>query len=257
MAHVLAIVGSPRTGHTQALVERIGEMLRAHGDRLELVLLRDLDLEPCTGCYTCQSTSEKLCPRKDALLPLVQRMREADGVIFASPTYVGNVSALMKRLMERMAWTAHRPQFLHKPAMLVTTASSATGGTLRAMRWFRWPGFDIVAEIGWSVWPSPRVDWRPSAAREARLAKDVARFHAAMARPRTSLSLARVVQFYLSKSTPMSDPRFFRADDLYHRDIDALGFAVAPWKKRVGEAVLGVSSAWLARGLGPRAKRPT
>ena len=83
----------------------------------------------------------------------------------------------------------------------------------------------------------------------------MARFHAAMAHPRTSLSLTRVLQFYVSRSTPVTDPRFFRADDLYHRDIDALGFAVSPWKKRVGEAALTVANAWLARGLGPRAHR--
>jgi multimeric flavodoxin WrbA len=36
-------------------------------------------------------------------------MQEADGVIFASPGYTANVSGLMKNLMDRLAYTAHRP----------------------------------------------------------------------------------------------------------------------------------------------------
>lgn len=250
--HVLAILGSPRKGNTHALVGRIATLLESRGVSVEQVSIGDLDLRPCRGCYTCQSRGEKFCPNQDDLLPLVARMKAADGVIFASPTYTGNVSSAMKRLMERMAWTAHRPQFLHTPAMLVTTASGGTRDTLRALRWFRWPGFDVVAEIGRSVWPSPRVGWRPSASDDASLERAVARFHRAMTHRRRDLSLARVVQFYVSRATPASDPKFFAADAAYHADIDALGFVVAPWKKRIGEAAFFVADAWLSRHVAPK-----
>lgn len=253
---VLAIIGSPRKGHTFDLVQRIADLLREEGPiEVETLLLGEMDIEPCRGCYACQSAGERLCPLRDDLLPLVERMKAADGVIFASPTYTGNVSSLTKRLMERMAWTAHRPQFLHQPAMLVTTASSGTRDTLRALRWFRWPGFDIVAEVGWSIWPSPRVDWVRGPRDEARLRRAARRFRAAMAHKRRTLSLARVIQFYVGKTTPSSDPRFFRADERYHASIEALGFEVPAWKKHVGEAVFQISKAWLGHALAPRSPR--
>jgi len=96
-------------------------------------------------------------------------MKAADGLVLASPTYTANVSGLMKTFMDRLAWTAHRPPFLGKPAMLVSPASGDTSGVLRALRWFRYPGFEIVAGLSESAWPSPRVEWLRGASDELRL----------------------------------------------------------------------------------------
>ena len=73
-----------------------------------------------------------------------------------------------------------------------------------------------------------------------------------MANPRRSLSLAEVISFYVMKTTSRTDPNFFRADDEYHRDIDALGFEVAPWKKVLGEVYYHVVGGWLDRRLGEK-----
>ncbi len=250
--HVLAVVGSPRKGHSAALIERIEAMLRADGSTtVEVVLLGSLNLQPCRGCYVCQAKGEAFCPLKDELATLVAKLKAADGVIIASPVYTGNVSALMKNLMDRLAWAAHRPPFLAKPAMLVATASSGTRDTLRALEWFQYTGFEVVARVGWRVWPAPHRDWVPTPARERALRRAVERFHHAMAHPRRSLNLREVISFSVMRVTAVTAPRFFRADEAYHRDIDLLGFDVAPWKKRVGALVFRLGKAWLLRQLGP------
>lgn len=251
---VVVILGSPRRGHTHALVERIAAALGVDVT-LELVRLSELDLQPCRGCYACQSRGEGLCPLKDDLLATVERMKAADGVIFASPTYTANVSGLMKAFMDRLAWTAHRPPFLGKPAMLVSTASADASGALRALRWFRYPGFEIVAELAESAWPSPRIEWRRGASDELRLRRAALRFRHAMQHPTRELSLAQVLRFNMMKITAVTDPWFFRADTAYHESIDALGFHVPAWKKRIGEAVFLVGARWLASRTGPRPRR--
>ena len=145
---VLAIIGSPRKGHSCHLTQQIEQRLTKNADvRFEYVFLSQVNLEPCRGCYVCQSRGEQYCPIKDERGDLVQRMQQADGVIFVSPTYTGNVSSLMKNLMDRLAYTAHRPAFLGKPAMLVATASSYTRDTLKALSWFGYTGFDIVSKL--------------------------------------------------------------------------------------------------------------
>lgn len=255
--NVIALVGSPRKGHTRALVEQLGARLRALGDvRLEVVQLGDVDLRPCRGCYNCQSRGELRCPLRDDLAALVARMRAADGVILASPTYTSNVSGLMKTFMDRMAWAAHRPPFLGKPAVLVATASALTGGALRALSWFRYTGLDVVAEVGRSVWPSPRRDWVRAARDERALRRAAERLWRAMSEPRTALTLAQVIQFYVGKTTPATDPEFFVADEAYHRDIDALGLEVAPWKKALGELSFRLVAGVNARWLGVKPPRP-
>lgn len=252
---VVALVGSPRKGHTLALVERIAALLAESGVAVDVVPLGDLDVKTCRGCYACQAKGEAHCPLGDDLAGLVERMKAADGVIFASPTYTDNVSGLMKNFMDRMAWAAHRPPFLGKAAMTVSTASGSTRGALRALGWFRHLGFDVVAEVGRSVWPSPRFDWARQPLDDARLREDVRRFHDAMTHPRRELSLRQVVEFYVMKTTPFTDPRFFRADEAYHADIGSLGFEVPAWKRRVGEAVFRVGTAWLARNVVARPPR--
>jgi len=254
--HVLAIIGSPRKGHSYELVGQIGELLGQDGQTtVERVLLGAMDLKLCRGCYVCQSRGECFCPLEDDLTALVARMKAADGLLLVSPVYTGNVSAQMKNLMDRLAWAAHRPIFIGKPAMLVATASMASRDTLKALSWFRYTGLEVVARVGWPVWPSPRRDWRRSASDERKLQRAVHRFQHAMLHPARSLSLRQVIEFSLMKITADVEPEFFRADHDSHRDIDALGLGVARWKKLVGTVTYRVGLAWLRSRLEAKGRR--
>ncbi len=246
---VLAIIGSPRKGHTYHIVQQIERWLAQDAEmQFEYVFLSQVNLEPCRGCYICQSKGELYCPIKDDLPALVQKMKEADGVIFASPSYTANVPALVKNLMDRMAYTAHRPAFLGKPAMLVVTASSGTADTLKALNWFRYTGFEIVTKLGIPVWPSPRVNWTGEEATNQKIEKSAARFEHALAHPSASLSLEKVLQFYLMKTTAVTNPKFFAADYEYHQELP---MPASWWKKALGQVVYRVVVTWMASHIAP------
>ncbi len=252
---VLTVVGSPRKGHSYRVVQAIEECLLQNSElQFETVFLGQLILQPCRGCYVCQSRGEQYCPIQDDLPALIQKMQAADGVILVSPTYTGNVSALMKNLMDRMAYTAHRPAFLGKPAILVTTASSGTADALKALRWFGYTGFKIVSKVGISVWPSPRTQWtdEEGAARKIRAA--ARRFEHALAHPPTSLSLVQVLHFYLMRTTIATDPKFFLADAEYHKDLP---LPASRWKRALGQAAYWVVMIWMRRQIAPVEKEKT
>nr|WP_292376791.1 NAD(P)H-dependent oxidoreductase [Methanosarcina sp. UBA411] len=61
------------------------------------------------------------CPLKDESSVLEQKMHAADGVIFATPVYVMNVSALMKTFIDHFSYIYHRPRFFDKKALLLST----------------------------------------------------------------------------------------------------------------------------------------
>ena len=247
---VLIIIGSPRKGHSYRLTQQIERRLTQNADvRFEYVFLSQVNLQPCRGCYVCQSRGEQYCPLKDERGNLVERMQQADGVIFASPAYTGNVSGLMKSFMDRLAYTAHRPAFLGKPAMLVATASSFTGDTLKALGWFGYTGFEIVSKLGVAVWPSPRLAWQGWNAAERKFEKAVRRFEKALSPHLVSLSLEKVLQFYLTKSSAATDPAFFQADYDYHQSIDQLGFKASGWKKALGHLCYWIALKWTNRHL--------
>ena len=247
---VLAIIGSPRKGHSYQVTQQIERRLKQNGDvRFEYVFLSQMNLQACRGCYVCQSLGEQYCPLEDDRADLVKRMRQADGTIFVSPAYTGNVSGLMKNLMDRLAYTAHRPAFLGKPAMLVATASSYTKDTLKALAWFGYAGFEIVSRLGLPVWPSTRRAWRGGESVDRKFDKAVKRFENALSCRPVSLPLRKVLQFYLMKASAATDPAFFEADYDYHKDLSHLNFRVSWWKRLLGSLCCWIVVKWVNRHL--------
>jgi multimeric flavodoxin WrbA len=245
----MAIIGSPRKGHSYGIVQQIERRLMRNPDlQFEYVFLSQLNLQACRGCYACQSRGEQFCPLKDDLVKLVKRMQDADGVIIVSAAYTGNVSGLMKNLMDRLAYTAHRPAFLRKPAMLVATASSNTRHTLKALAWFSYTGFDIVSQLGIAVWPSPERAWQGG---DEKLEKAVRRFENAIKRGSVSLPLRNVLYFNIMKASAATDPTFFQADYRYYEELDTLKYSVSWWKKGLGRLCYWIAVKWLDSRLAP------
>jgi len=119
---VLAIMGSPRKGQTNRMLNRFEKELKALGEiDFEYLMLRELNLQPCKGCANCLEVGEDKCPLKDDRDLILQKLSEADGVIFASPNYSLQVSGLMKLFLDRFAYIFHRPCFFGTTAMAFIT----------------------------------------------------------------------------------------------------------------------------------------
>ena len=97
---VIGIVGSPReNGNTEMLTTHTLRAITEEGLDTELIPLAGLDIRPCNGCDICRH--EERCPIEDDLFPIYLKMKEADGIILASPVYYGSATALIKALIER------------------------------------------------------------------------------------------------------------------------------------------------------------
>jgi multimeric flavodoxin WrbA len=148
---VLVIMGSPRKGNTYRATERIREIMQGQVPvDWEYVMLKDVHLEDCKGCYQCFERGEEYCSLKDDASLLEQKMKEADGVIFATPVYGFQVSSLMKLFIDRHGYIFHRPRFFRQKALLVTTAGAVGSNdvlkylNLVASIW----GFEVAARVG-------------------------------------------------------------------------------------------------------------
>ena len=100
---VIGIVGSPRgNGNTEFFTAHTLKAISEEGLDTELVRLAGLDIKPCNACMACRE--EEACPIEDDLFPIYLKMKEADGIILASPVYFGSATALIKALMERVGY---------------------------------------------------------------------------------------------------------------------------------------------------------
>jgi len=115
MKRVTAFVGTPRKKSTYKAVRQFLDNLKSIGEvEGEIVALSDHRLGACGGCKLCFSKGEGFCPVKDDRDVLIEKMMASDGVVFASPNYSFQVSALMKMFLDRLGFVFHRPRFFGK-----------------------------------------------------------------------------------------------------------------------------------------------
>jgi multimeric flavodoxin WrbA len=131
MKLVTAFVGSARKKHTYDAVAQFLNNLQAMGEiETEIVRLSDYQLQTCRGCKLCCDKGEEYCPLKDDRDVLLEKMMAADGVVFASPNYSFQVSALMKTFLDRLGFAFHRPRFFGKTYTSIVTQGIYGGGKI-------------------------------------------------------------------------------------------------------------------------------
>ena len=115
MKKVTAFVGTARKKNTYNAVRQFLDNLQSLGDvEYEIVALSDYRLGTCRGCKLCFEKGEEFCPLKDDRDVLIEKMMASDGVVFASPNYSFQVSAIMKMFLDRLGFVFHRPRFFGK-----------------------------------------------------------------------------------------------------------------------------------------------
>ena len=103
-----AINGSPRKkGNTAEVLKKalegVHSLLPAAGT--ELVHLYDLDFTGCRSCFACKrkgGASYGRCAVRDGLPPLLEKLADADGIIFGSPVYFHSITGKMRMFFERL-----------------------------------------------------------------------------------------------------------------------------------------------------------
>jgi len=105
MQKIVAINCSPRTAwNTATLVREAAK--GAEGEGAEVTVIDLYRLEKFTGCISCFGCKlpDNLgrCVCRDGLSPVLEEIRNADGLIIGTPNYLGDVSAGFRALYERL-----------------------------------------------------------------------------------------------------------------------------------------------------------
>ncbi len=100
---VLVINGSPRAlGNISNIVNEACDMFERDGIETEIVHIYDYNLTPCNVCLTCEIRGDGRCyDEEDGFNDVLDRMRAADGILIASPTYMNACPSMLQNLLER------------------------------------------------------------------------------------------------------------------------------------------------------------
>jgi NAD(P)H-dependent FMN reductase len=190
---VTVFVGSARKKHTFEAVGRFLAHLQALGPvKPEIVMLSDYRLEPCRGCKLCFEDGEEACPLSDDRDILIEKMLASDGVVFASPSYMFQVSGLMKTFLDRLAFFGHRPRFFGKAFTNIVAQGLPFGGTIGKY-------LDLVGScFGFNTVPGSRI-----VAREPMKEQDTRKMEKALVRQSKRFHEALVRQGHPAPSLPM------------------------------------------------------
>ena len=153
MVKAVGIVGSPRkNGNTEILTRHTLKAIAEEGLDTELIRLAGRNIQPCNACMACKE--EEKCPIDDDLLPIYNKMKEADAIILASPVYFGSATALLKAFMERTGYIA-RPKKVFAGKVggpLVVARRAGQNFTLaQLMYWFHISGFFVPGSTYWNI----------------------------------------------------------------------------------------------------------
>ncbi len=121
---VLMLNGSTHeNGTTAAALKIIADELKAQGVDSEIVCVGTAAVHSCTGCMGCQKLG-KCVFGDDPVNAIGEKVKEADGYIFAAPVHYASPSGAVIALLDRLFYSQGR-HMKFKPAAAVVAARRA------------------------------------------------------------------------------------------------------------------------------------
>ena len=100
MKRILVITTSLRkNSNSTALANAFAKGASESENKVEIISLIDKSIAFCRGCLACQHTQK--CVIKDDSNEIVEKMKNADVIAFATPIYYYEMSGQMKTLLDR------------------------------------------------------------------------------------------------------------------------------------------------------------
>jgi multimeric flavodoxin WrbA len=154
---VVAINGSPhKEGNTWYSLQVVGKRLKANGVDLEIIHVGHKDIHGCIGCGKCREKQDGQCTIKsDILNETIPALRDADGIILASPVYFSGIAGTMKSYLDRLFYVSlsNGNFFRHKVgAALVSVRRTGGSHTLDGLNhYITYSEMQVATSNYWNV----------------------------------------------------------------------------------------------------------
>lgn len=127
---VIAINGSPKTeGNTYHAIKLVADELAKEGIETEIIQVGNKVFRGCMACGGCGKNKNEKCVFDDGINEIIQKIKEADGLIIGSPVHYASVGGTMKSFLDRAFYVAgvNGGLFRHKVGASVVAVRRSGG----------------------------------------------------------------------------------------------------------------------------------
>ena len=101
---VLMINGSPHAkGNTALALEQMADVFHQEGVETQMIQVGHLDVRGCMACGACRNLGK--CVFDDVVNTLADALRDADGLVVASPVYYASANATLVAALDRLFYS--------------------------------------------------------------------------------------------------------------------------------------------------------
>ncbi|MTI83111.1 MAG: flavodoxin family protein [Firmicutes bacterium] len=125
MAEIIGISAGRKNKVTESVVKAV---LEGTGKTYELISLSGKLIRPCEACNGCVKTNR--CVIQDDFAPILEKLYQADGIVFGAPTYWDHMNAKGQVFWERLCFSGrHNAVFplRGKPGIIVAVDGKGGG----------------------------------------------------------------------------------------------------------------------------------
>lgn len=176
--NVLIVSSSPRKGgNSDTLCDQFGKGAEEAGNRVEKVRLAELKIEYCSACYACKKLGH--CVKRDDMELVLEKMRQADVIVLATPVYFYTMCAQMKTMIDRTLGGAQKPGLENKEFYFIATAADGKAKMERTVDGLRGyieclPGArEMGAVYGAGAWQLGDIQGNPAMQEAYRMGKSI------------------------------------------------------------------------------------
>jgi multimeric flavodoxin WrbA len=103
---VIAINGSPHSnGNTYQAINIVLDELKKENIDSEIIHVGNKKISGCLACNECFKTKNEECILKEDIVnESIQKMKDADGILLASPVHYASVAGNMKSFLDRVLY---------------------------------------------------------------------------------------------------------------------------------------------------------
>ena len=169
---IIALQASPRVGgNCDILMDEMIKAAEENGAEVTKYYLEKENIATCKACLYCAENPD--CVRDDDGNKILNEMVEADGVIFSTPIYYGQMSAQGKLIIDRFYGIGQNPdKSLSGKAALIFTENQPEGTyedyiQLTKASPFEFMGYDVIGYVDAGAGPAGAVNEQENKLKEA------------------------------------------------------------------------------------------